>query len=175
MKEILNIEFKAVTSKLEELEALLHRYDPLFIGEDHQVDTYFNVSSGRLKLREGNIENALIRYERENITGRKSSHVFLYQHQPGSALKEILVHSLGIKALVDKRRRIYFIDNVKFHFDRVKDLGTFVEVEAIDKDGTIGKKMLQQQCDGYSALFNIAEKDFIALSYGDLILEKLMI
>src|SRR5204862_1649842 len=152
---VLNIEFKATTNKLEELEALLQQHDPLFIGEDHQVDTYFNVPAGRLKLREGNIENALIHYERENTAGSKSSHVLLYQHQPDKALKEILIKTLGIKAIVDKKRKIYFINNVKFHFDTVEGLGTFVEVEAIDKDGTIGKEKLQAQCDEYAALFGI--------------------
>lgn len=169
---ILNIEFKATTNKPGELEILLQQYNPLFIGEDHQVDTYFNVPSGRLKLREGNIENALIHYERANTASSKSSQVLLYQHQPGSALKEILINSLGIKVVVDKTRRIYFIDNVKFHFDTVKDLGTFIEVEAIDKDGNLGKKMLQAQCDQYAALFNIIQQNYVALSYSDLIMEK---
>jgi adenylate cyclase class IV len=52
---ILNIEFKAKTNKLAALETLLQKLDPLFIGEDRQVDTYFNVQSGRVKIREGNI------------------------------------------------------------------------------------------------------------------------
>ena len=169
---ILNIEFKASTNKLAALETLLQKHSPWFIGEDHQIDTYFNVSIGRLKLREGNIENALIHYEREDFAGAKSSHVLLYQHQPDKILKEILIKTLGIKAVVDKKRKIYFINNVKFHFDTVKDLGTFVEVEAIDKDGTIGKEKLQAQCDEYAALFNIAKEDFCSLSYSDMILQK---
>ena len=152
------------------MEALLQKNNPLFIGEDHQIDTYFNVSAGRLKLREGNIENALIHYEREDFAGAKSSHVLLYQHQPDKTLKEILIKTLGVKAIVDKRRKIYFINNVKFHFDTVEGLGTFVEVEAIDKDGSIGKEKLQAQCDEYAALFNIAEEDFISVSYSDLIM-----
>ena len=168
---ILNIEFKASTNKLLELEALLQNKNPLFIGEDHQIDTYFNVSAGRLKLREGIIENALIHYEREDFAGAKSSHVLLYQHQPDKTLKEILIKTLGIKAIVDKRRKIYFINNVKFHFDTVEGLGTFVEVEAIDKDGSIGKEKLQAQCDEYVVLFNIAEEDFISVSYSDLIIK----
>ena len=167
---ILNIEFKASTNKLQALEALLQKHNPLFIGEDHQIDTYFNVSAGRLKLREGNIENALIHYEREDFAGAKSSHVLLYQHQPDKTLKEILIKTLGVKAIVDKHRKIYFINNVKFHFDTVEGLGTFVEVEAIDKDGSIGKEKLQAQCDEYAALFNIAEEDFISVSYSDLIM-----
>jgi len=157
---ILNIEFKASTNKLAELEALLQQHSPLFIGEDHQIDTYFNIPGGRLKLREGNIENALIHYERENTAGAKASHVLLYQHQPDKALKDILVKTLGIKAVVDKRRRIYFINNVKFHFDTVDGLGTFVEVEAIDKDGTIGKKKLKAQCDEYATLLHLKAADF---------------
>ena len=122
---ILNIEFKAKTNKLALLEALLQTHDPLFIGEDHQVDTYFNVAMGRLKLREGNIENALIHYEREDFAGAKSSHVLLYQHLPDKTLKEILVKTLGIKAVVDKKRKIYFINNVKFHFDTVDRIRNF--------------------------------------------------
>ena len=114
----------------------------------------------------------MIHYNRENKAGSKLSHVILYKHQPGTALKEILVNSLGIKAVVDKIRRIYFIDNVKFHFDTVKGLGTFVEVEAIDKDGSIGGKILQEQCDRYADIFNIAPNDFIGVSYSDLILEQ---
>ncbi len=167
---ILNIEFKAATNKLAALEALLLQQNPVFIGEDHQIDTYFNVPAGRLKLREGNIENALIHYEREDTAGAKSSHVLLYQHQPDKTLKEILIKTMGIKAVVDKRRKIYFINNVKFHFDTVDGLGTFVEVEAIDKDGTIGKEKLQAQCDEYAALFGIGAADFCALSYSDMVL-----
>lgn len=168
----LNIEFKVSTNKLAALETLLQQHNPLFIGEDHQVDTYFNINSGRLKLREGNIENALIHYEREDFAGAKASHVLLYHHKPDNALKEILIKTLGIKAVVDKRRRIYFIDNVKFHFDTVDELGTFVEVEAIDKDGTIGKEKLQEQCNKYAVLFGIATEDYCSVSYSDMVLQK---
>ncbi len=169
---ILNIEFKASTNKLAALETILQQHNPLFIGEDHQIDTYFNVATGRLKLREGNIENALIHYEREDFAGAKSSHVLLYQHQPDKTLKEILIKTLGIKAVVDKRRKIYFINNVKFHFDTVEGLGTFVEVEAIDKDRSFGKEKLQEQCDEYAVLFNIKASDFCSLSYSDMILNN---
>lgn len=167
---ILNIEFKASTNDVAAAEKILLQQNPVFIGEDHQVDTYFNVPNGRLKLREGNIENALIHYERENTAGSKSSQVLLYQHQPDEQLKAVLTKALGIKAVVDKKRKIYFIDNVKFHFDHVQNLGTFIEVEAIDKDGCIGKEKLQLQCDQYAALFCINKEDFMAVSYSDMII-----
>ncbi|MBK8497206.1 MAG: hypothetical protein IPL50_21050 [Chitinophagaceae bacterium] len=49
-------------------------------------------------------------------------------------------------------------------------LGTFVEVEAIDKDGTIGRDKLQAQCDEYAALFNMEAADFCSHSYSDMIM-----
>ena len=168
----INIEFKARAADIDALENKLLELSPVFIGEDHQVDTYFNVSSGRLKLREGKIENALIHYERPDTAGTKRSDIILYQHTPDKSLKEILVKVHGIKVIVDKIRKIYFIDNVKFHFDHVTSLGTFVEVEAIDRTGEIGIDKLKEQCEKYAAFFNIQPADHIPVSYSDMILGK---
>lgn len=168
----INYEFKAGCTNIEALELKLKELDPLFVGTDHQTDTYFHVPNGRLKLREGNIENALIHYERTNTAGAKQSNVHLYQHQPDVNLKDILIKALGVKAIVDKKRKIYFIGNVKFHFDEVKGLGSFVEVEAIDKDGTIGLEKLKEQCNAYVQLFGITADQFIAESYSDLLEKK---
>jgi adenylate cyclase, class 2 len=167
----INIEFKARTTTLVALENKLKKLNPRFVGEDNQIDTYFVVPKGRLKLREGNIENSLIHYDRQNIADIKQSDILLYHHAPNPNLKAILGQSLGVKVVVDKVRRIYFIENVKFHFDAVEGLGTFVEVEAIDSDGSIGIEKLQQQCDYYTQFFGIKKQDFIAVSYSDLLLQ----
>jgi len=167
---ITNFEFKAKADNLKELEEKLLKLRPAFKGEDHQLDTYFNVNTGRLKLREGNIEHALIHYVREDAAEAKQSTILLYQHQPNDTLKEILIRTLGIKILVDKIRRIYFIDNVKFHFDVVKGLGNFIEVEAIDKTGETGLQKLKEQCNFYALLFDIQPANYIANSYSDMIL-----
>lgn len=168
---ILNFECKARAHDILLLERMIQNRNHHFIGEDHQTDTYFNVSKGRLKLREGTIENALIYYERENTGNARQSKVLLYVHNPDKNLKEILITVHGIKVIVDKIRKIYFIDNVKFHFDTVKGLGNFIEIEAIDKDGTIGIDILKQQCHYYTELFNIQPEDYIAYSYSDILLQ----
>jgi predicted adenylyl cyclase CyaB len=167
----INFEFKARVDDPGVLEQRLKAHHPDFKGEDHQLDTYFNVNKGRLKLRQGNIEHALIWYERADTAGAKQSNVLLYQHQPDDTLKQILATSLGIKTVVDKKRRIYFIDNVKFHFDRVEGLGSFVEVEAIDKEGNIGMEKLADQCAFYANLFEIQPANYIANSYSDMLME----
>jgi adenylate cyclase class 2 len=165
---IKNFEFKAKIGNIETFENKLLELNPKLQGEDHQIDTYFNVKIGRLKLREGNIENALINYIRENTADSKKSEVILYQHEPNKALKEILELQLGIKIVVDKVRKIYFIDNVKFHFDNVKGLGTFMEVEAIDYDNSISLEKLKEQCDYYFSFFELNKSNLIEKSYSDL-------
>ena len=62
---IKNFEFKAKIDEIEKYENKLLTLNPDFQGLDHQIDTYFNAQYGRLKLREGNIENSLINYDRE--------------------------------------------------------------------------------------------------------------
>ncbi|MES2881479.1 MAG: class IV adenylate cyclase [Bacteroidota bacterium] len=168
----INFEFKARKNNIVQLEKLLLQEQPRFIGEDLQTDTYYNVPYGRLKMREGNIENALIHYHRNDVATAKQSDVTLYRHNPDSSLKQILVTALGIKVVVEKKRRIYFIDNVKFHFDEVAGLGKFVEVEAIDTDGSIGIEKLKQQCNHYASLFCITHEEFVSRSYSDLLLAK---
>jgi len=167
---ILNVEFKAKVKSNEEAEQKLLALNPVYIGEDHQIDTYFNVPDGRLKLREGNIENSLIWYKRENAADAKQSDIILYKHEPEAALKNILTKVHGVKVIVDKRRRIYFIENVKFHFDTVHGLGEFMEVEAIDEKGTIGREKLREQCDYYASFFGIGTEDFLQYSYSDMLL-----
>jgi predicted adenylyl cyclase CyaB len=168
-----NFEFKARTEDLNKLEQKLLGLNPVFKGEDHQVDTYFNVPSGRLKLREGNIENALIYYERPDTPDAKQANIILYKHKPEKSLKDILTKINGIKTIVDKTRRIYFIENVKFHFDSVNDLGTYIEVEAIDDTGEIRLEKLKEQCSMYFSFFGLKKSDFVDKSYSDLIPEKL--
>jgi len=171
---IRNYEFKARIEGIEQYEQQLLKLSPRFVGEDHQIDTYFNAPQGRLKLREGNIENALIHYDRQDLQGSKLSNVILYKHKPDGALKDILIRQLGIKVVVDKRRRIYFIDNVKFHLDRVAGLGTFLEVEAIDDSGCYTIEELKEQCDKYYEYFELNQQDLIEKSYSDLLLEQQM-
>lgn len=75
-----NFEFKAKIDEIEKYENKLLMLHPKFQGLDHQIDTYFNVQKGRLKLREGNIENSLINYDRENVSGSKKSQIILSQN-----------------------------------------------------------------------------------------------
>ena len=65
--KIQNFQFKTKVDNLDKYEKKLRSLNPEFKRLDHQIDTYFNVSKGRLKLREGNIENSLINYDRAEL------------------------------------------------------------------------------------------------------------
>ncbi|MGK0364105.1 MAG: adenylate cyclase class 2 [Saprospiraceae bacterium] len=164
------IEIKARCEDPTEIRRILEEKNAKFEGVDHQVDTYFKVDHGRLKLREGNIENHLIHYFRGNQAGPKKSEVLLYKSTPDSSLKSVLVTSIGVLTIVDKKREIRFIDNVKFHIDIVKDLGNFIEIEAIDIDGSIPEEKLLEQCQFYIKLFGVKDVDLLENSYSDMLL-----
>lgn len=167
-----NVEIKSRAADLAPARAVLAARGARFVGLDHQVDTYFPVASGRLKLREGDIENALIHYHRDDTSGPKRSQVALFQNPPGSTLKDLLTTALGIDVVIDKRREIHFIGNVKIHLDEVEGLGTFVEIEAIDDDGTRPLEALRAQCEELMAAFGIRDEDLLAVSYSDLLRGK---
>jgi predicted adenylyl cyclase CyaB len=168
-----NIEIKAKCTQPQHIRRILNENGADFKGTDHQADTYFKVPRGRLKLRQGTIENSLIFYERPNTAGPRRADVSLFRTDGagGKQLYETLTAALEMLVVVDKQREIYFIGNVKFHLDTVEGLGSFVEIEAIDETGGIGPEQLRAQCDRYQNLLGIRPDDLVDVSYSDLLLE----
>jgi adenylate cyclase class IV len=56
--------------------------------------------------------------------------------------------------------------------DEVEHLGSFVEIEAIDRDGDIGEEKLREQCQYYLDLFKIKVEDLIEVSYSDMMIAQ---
>lgn len=168
----LNVEIKAKCSNQDKIRNILLDRKAQYKGTDHQVDTYFQVPKGRLKLRQSTIKSGLVHYQRSNQTGPKGSQVTVFHTQAANDLKAVLSQAIEILAIVDKTREIYFIDNVKFHIDLVQGLGSFIEIEAVDTDAMLGIEKLTEQCNFYLNLFAITEKNLIAESYSDMVLKK---
>lgn len=167
----LNIEIKATCSDPDFVRQYLINSKAKFIGTDEQTDTYFNVTNGRLKLREGNIENNLIYYKRTDQPDPKGSHFHLIKVENPKELKEVLSQSCGIKVIVHKRREIYYIENVKFHIDVLTDLGSFIEIEAGNVLADKTESELLEQCNFYMNELGISVNDLVAESYSDIILK----
>lgn len=169
-----NIEIKARCDDPGRVRSLLEAHGAEFRGLDRQIDTYFACPAGRLKLRQGTIENALIHYHRPDQAGPKRATVTLTPLDAPLAgqLHATLSAALAVLAVVDKQREIYFIDNVKFHIDRVAGLGNFVEIEAIDAAGELGPDALRRQCSQYMQLLGVAESDLLTGSYSDMLARR---
>ena len=167
----LNVEIKAIVNDPSFVRNYLVNHSATYKGTDEQTDTYFNVNAGRLKLREGNIENNLIFYNRTNQAGPKSSHFNIVKIENAKGLKEVLERSCGIRMIVRKKREIYYINNVKFHIDEVPGLGSFIEIEAGNILADKTETELLDQCNFYLKEFEIKEEDLIAESYSDLLMK----
>jgi len=167
---LLNFEFKARLRDEKRARAVLKQLGARLVGTDHQADTYFQVPSGRLKVREGRIENALIYYRRSNTPRARRATVDMMLLPRRNSLRAILAAALGVRVVVDKRREIYFVRNVKIHLDRVRGLGKFVEVEAISRSGDL--KRIRAQARHFQKLFGIPSSEIVGKSYADLVLAK---
>ena len=166
-----NFEFKARLRNEGAVHAALKKLRARYVGTDRQLDTYFRVPGGRLKLLEARIENALIYYERSDTPRPRRAQIEMMLLPRRHPLRAILRQALEILTVVEKRREIYLVGNVKVHLDRVRRLGKFVEVEAISRSGSLGK--VRQQARKFQKLLGIAPVDLVGQSYSDLLLKKL--
>lgn len=164
------VEIKARCSSLEAVRGRLETHGARYVGEDHQVDTYYVVPEGRLKLRRGTIEEHLIFYRRPNQASPKPSDVWLYAPAESEGLGNLLGQALEVRGVVEKRRQIFFLDNVKVHLDRVEGLGTFVEVEAIGQDGSRALDGLRAQCEATMEMLGVEADRLERVSYSDMLL-----
>lgn len=173
-----NFEFKAAISSFQYLDIRrkLTEMNALNKGEDHQIDTYVVTENGfREKYRQSQIDgNRPIKYARENSPTPKVSNVALgdKSENPNLSLEEFL-EGKTILVEVKKKRQIYFVDNVKIHLDTVEELeGQFLEIEAIDTDGSLGEEKIKSQCYHFKDLFGVKDDQIISGSYSDMILAK---
>jgi predicted adenylyl cyclase CyaB len=134
-----------------------------------QVDTFFEVPNGRLKLRIINDKDAeLILYNRENTTKAKRSDYLISKASDPVSLGKILSETLSIKGVVEKTRTLFLVGQTRIHLDRVAGLGDFIELEFVLSPG-------QPLEEGFSeiseirARLGISECDLISEAYVDLL------
>lgn len=134
------VELKAKVENLDVVRRKLTILGAQRKGTFRQIDVYFNIPKGRLKLREveGSGQAELIYYERENIAGPKGDYVFILRIQEPEVFKDLLGRLLKTSATVEKVREIYRYQGtplaskyrcIQIHLDNVKKLGTFIEFE----------------------------------------------
>ncbi len=136
-----------------------------------QIDTYFNVRSGRLKLREFPDKPAeLIGYQRGNAAQARPSDWLAFATDEPGQLKEILSRTCGLKTVVNKKRTLYLIEQTRIHLDEVDGLGSFVEIEVVLEEGQ-SEASGQQVADDIMTKLGLRSLTPEPRSYSDLMLD----
>lgn len=125
-----NIEFKAELRDLDLCRTLLRKIHATFVDTLEQTDTYYRLSDGRLKKRETKGQpTEYIFYHRENSARPRASRFTIYSEN--QARQHFGAGELPVVVQVIKTRELYMHSGVRIHLDLVKDLGTFIELEAL--------------------------------------------
>lgn len=165
-----NAEFKARCADPRQAIRRVRAAGARWAGREHQVDTYYRVAEGRLKVRETGSRSELVWYFRRDTLRSKRSDVLQLALSDPASVKESLARTLGVKVVVDKVRRLYLRDNVRIHVDDVRGLGEFVEVESVGEAKEF--RRLQRQAEEMAGVLGLRRGDLIRGSYSDLLLSS---
>ena len=161
-----NLELKARCPDLAATRLRTKAVATAWLGPDEQVDTYFRVSRGRLKLRESTVSGAqLIPYLRpDQAAARRSDYVVIPVTEPART-KDLLTALLEVHRVVRKLREIALYENVRIHLDRVEGLGDFIELEAVWDGDPAGDAEQRGKLAFLREQLAIRDADLVAGSY----------
>ena len=167
-----NIEVKA---RLGDLDAAIRTAQSLGArdsGADRQVDTYFRVPHGRLKIRQSLfVGEQLILYMRPDVAAPRRADYEVLPAPRGGRTRELLELMLGIEVVVEKVRRLFVLGDTRIHLDTVKDLGDFIEFEAVYPYGlTSAEAAALHDVNRLMGAFALSSADLVPHSYRELLL-----
>jgi len=137
-----------------------------------QVDTFFHVPTGHLILRQvAHGRGELIYYQRPDQQGPKLSEYSITPISTPALLCETLAQALGVSGELRKRRWMFHANewhsHTRIHFDEVKGLGRFIELEVVLAPGQPpeeGEKIARR----FRGALDIRDEDLIDCAYVDL-------
>ena len=165
-----NLELKSKCVNMEKLRRLMFELGAEHQKTMHQIDTYFNVPKGRLKLREIDGEMAqLVYYERADESASRYSNYSIVEITDASGFKQMM-NAIGVKAVVDKVRELWMYGNTRIHVDDVDGLGHFVELETVITNQTNTEAQAEHHF--VKRALEIDDVEIVPVSYSDLILKS---
>jgi adenylate cyclase class IV len=125
-----NVEFKAELRDLPLAMTACEAIGARYVGLMEQTDTYYRIADARLKKRETVGEPPeWIFYQRPDASSPKLSQFMIYSESEG--LERFGASPLPEWVVVKKARELFLYGNVRIHLDVVRDLGNFIELEAM--------------------------------------------
>ncbi|MBA2395557.1 MAG: CYTH domain-containing protein [Ktedonobacteraceae bacterium] len=178
---------------LEIVEERARQNKATYIHTLQQRDTYFNVPSGRLKLREWSVkedarrvpsrvedynrvqeayENGtsgalLIAYTRPNEESSRISDYLISPISDPKTFLPLLTTTLGTWMIIEKTRVLYRYGRTRIHLDRVIEIGSFVELES-EFAGASSNEGVTAEHEEVKKFLQLDVFPTIAYSYSDL-------
>lgn len=146
MKPKTNLELKHYCTDFSTIRKILKNIGAEKVVIKNQKDYFFHLpknkigESPRLKLRIEKDAKTLIYYERPKFRkGKDTTSKVKFYPITDNQLLPFLKETLGIQAVVEKKREIWKKGSSVFHLDTIKDIGNVFEIE-LRKTGIITQK-----------------------------------
>ncbi|MCX8057304.1 MAG: class IV adenylate cyclase [Ignavibacteria bacterium] len=164
-----NLEIKVPVKNLTKLIKILEKEGAKKIYSSKQIDVYYKLENGRLKVRNSSGEKSVIFYRRvEDGSERWSDFEVIPVSNPKEWIN-FFDKFLERLVVVDKHRTLYHFKNTRIHLDKVKGLGNFIELETKVING---KAKARKEFQSIIDLLGLNVDEQILISYSDLILKK---
>ena len=170
-----NIEIKVRTNSLARVRERAIAMADQGPFELSQIDYFFPVPNGRLKLRVENStqpgrssKSELIAYQRPDEATARYSDYLLYATSEPNLLRESLGRALDVGPVVHKTRELFLVGRTRIHLDTVEQLGTFVEIEVVMQDGE-AEVDGQQELNRLMNELGIESAEVMELAYADML------
>jgi predicted adenylyl cyclase CyaB len=164
-----NIEIKVPLPERPAVERRLEELGAQRQWARRQRDTFFEVVSGWLKLREA--EGAgpeLIAYQRSTAeTGPRPSEYEIAALPDAELWKRLLGRVLPQEVVVAKERTLWLYRHTRIHLDRVDDLGDYLELETVAREIDLAEA--REESDHVIEALHLDRSTFLARPYRDLL------
>jgi predicted adenylyl cyclase CyaB len=135
-----------------------------------QRDTFFAARRGRLKLRQLSPDRGeLIHYDRADASGPTLSRYAIVPTTEPEPLRRLLADALEVRGEVRKNRTLYLVGQTRVHLDEVAQLGHFLELEVVLREGQPVEEGEQIAQELMRAL-DVRDQDLVEDAYIDLLL-----
>ena len=113
----------------------------------------------------------MIAYARPDVTGPSTCHYSITVVPHAAEVATALTTALGVSGRIRKERRLYLMGPTRIHLDRVADLGTFLELEVVLRQGQDAAEG-EAQALALMARLGVRQEDLVEIAYVDLLIHE---
>lgn len=165
-----NLEIKVPIEKPQKLKSIVEKAGGKLIYSCRQIDVYYKIKNGRMKVRDSSGERSVIFYNRVEDGSERWSRFEALKVDSAKLWIKFFDNFLDRLVVVDKHRTLYYLKNTRIHFDKIKNLGNYIELETkIVRTKEQARKEFNEICE----LLALDLNNQILESYSDLLLKRI--